>query len=325
MSIPRNPSPMSPVFVQLHVDLEGSLPSLELDHIGSALRRAALAAGLFIQTAWVETAVALGFESGGGYVSGLQSEGRVEIVSERADDADSGALYEVVVAVTNTAKHAAIVEDGHVAFHLPSHINWGKPGGSIKRTKKGRPYLNIPFGHSVYQTGKQREDGGTTIATHKRMMPRSVSRRAARQSRRLRENAGRQHDGAGKFIAADRYHWSGKGKPRMRRGEVAPGVVAGMGSEATHVERRSARFVGRGADGKLFNPAWKSSKFEGLMKTGAPRHTEYMTIRTITPDSVGWNIPAQSGYGIARRVARELPRDEDLRALVVEAVMGTLS
>lgn len=315
--------PTAPIGVHIGVEFEGDLTGPDTSGLAGAMRRAALAAGQYIQTAWIEAAVEVGFEPGSPYVQGLQSEEAVQILDERTDD--DGAVFEVIVAVTNTSEHADIVEEGHVAFHLPSKVDWGNRSGRIKMTSDGRPYLHIPFSHAAYASPKKRAEGGMTLSTLKTMMPKSVYQQANKQARRVREGKGPQFNAKGQFVAADKYNWQGRGRKRMERGEVAPGVVAGAGgSEATHIERRSARFVGRSRQGKLHNPAWQSSKFEGLMKTGGPGHTEYLTVRTMTPDSPGWNIPAQAGYGIASRVAAELPRDPELQALVREAMLGEL-
>lgn len=42
------------------------------------------------------------------------------------------------------------------------------------------------------------------------------------------------------------------------------------------------------------------------MKSGPKGHSSFITIRTITPNSPGWNIPAQTGHGVARQVAAAL-------------------
>jgi hypothetical protein len=57
-----------------------------------------------------------------------------------------------------------------------------------------------------------------------------------------------------------------------------------------------------------------ASVHEGLRKQGAKGHTAYMTWRTITEDSEGWNIPAKTGTHIAAIVA------EDVTPAIVERV-----
>ncbi len=56
------------------------------------------------------------------------------------------------------------------------------------------------------------------------------------------------------------------------------------------------------------------SKLEGMFKGGSPGHTQYMTMRTITPNSK-WIIPAQEGHFFTRRVAVwALPHVEEMVA-----------
>ena len=99
-------------------------------------------------------------------------------------------------------------------------------------------------------------------------------------------------------------------------------------------EHRSARAVGRDAKGqRLANPAWQNSKWNNLFRTeqvgaGGRRESTYMTIRTLTPHSLGWNIPAQAGRHVARRVAAILqsgPVAADLMRIMagpLEAALG---
>ena len=83
--------------------------------------------------------------------------------------------------------------------------------------------------------------------------------------------------------------------------------------------------VGRdGAGNPLVNPAWGSSKFDGMFKAGSPGHAQYMTIRTITPNSPGWNIPAQAGLYIAARVSKMAESSDELRDLVLGAMLASL-
>jgi hypothetical protein len=72
----------------------------------------------------------------------------------------------------------------------------------------------------------------------------------------------------------------------------------------------------------MVNPAWQSSKFSGLLKSGPKGHSEYTTIRTITPNSPGWNIPAKQGLGVARMVASVVP--QHIQGLLSAAISGAL-
>lgn len=64
---------------------------------------------------------------------------------------------------------------------------------------------------------------------------------------------------------------------------------------------------------------WKASPYEGLVHTTRPtpgggHHSDYMTFRTITPDSAGWNMPPQPALHLAAR-ALEAAEPEALRLL----------
>lgn len=56
------------------------------------------------------------------------------------------------------------------------------------------------------------------------------------------------------------------------------------------------------------------SKLEGMFKGGSRGHSQYMTIRTITPNSK-WIIPAQEGHFFTKRVAEwSLPHIQEMVA-----------
>ncbi len=293
-----------------------------------ALNAGALFAGQWVQGTWVRVAQGLDVRGSGAYIRGIQDEGRVEVVSEnhiRHTPYDGGAdvgpdVIEVIVAVTNTAPHASLVEEGHSAYHLPDKINWGRMNGRIKRTKDGRPYLHIPFRHGAYADEGKRESQGLTTATIKAMMPNEVYQKAKRLTFTQRLGVGPVRTPTGQWVAADRYKWG----TRLDRSGTRPVFIMG-GGEAAHEEHRGARQVGRDGNGApMVNPEWGSSKFHGMFKTGSKGHAQYMTIRTITPNSPGWNIPARQGLYIAARVGRMAAASPQLRELVQEAMMSAL-
>lgn len=90
-------------------------------------------------------------------------------------------------------------------------------------------------------------------------------------------------------------------------------------------ERRGARVVGRDASGaEVSNPAWKAGKAEGMQKRGPRGQTSYGTVRTITPASQGWNIPAQPGKRIAAAVTADLARSPDVAGIVEAEIAAAL-
>ena len=156
---------------ELSLDHPEALADIEYDRLVGALRRGALYAGQWVRGTWTRVAQGLDVRATGAYIRGIQDEGRVEVVSETLDETDGRSQLEIVVAVTNTAPHASLVEEGHSAFHLPDKIDWARMAGRIKRTKDGRPYIHIPFRHRAYAGAEERAAGGYTTATIRAMMP----------------------------------------------------------------------------------------------------------------------------------------------------------
>ncbi len=317
---------MIPSLPELHFmfEVEGSehLEGIDIEALKVAFHRGALFGGQWLQGLWIRIAQERDIRRSGEYIRGIQEQGRIEV---------SGDGFDLLIEITNTCGHASIVEDGHAAFSMVAAINWS--GGSVKHGAKG-PYLHIPFRHSAYASSARADAQGLTMGTRRAMMPEDIYRKAKRLQYRQRLNVGRQYDASGRFVAADRYAWQHpnvKAGRRMHRGEVSAAFTMGgpgvdLDGWAGSYERRSTRLVGRDHNGNpLINPTWKQSKFEGLFKTGAPRHSEYMTIRTITPRSEGWNIPAQAGHGIARTLASIAPGSEALNTVISSAMASVLA
>lgn len=319
---------LPPITFELEVSGPEALGDIEYERIVAGLRAGALYAGQWIQGVWVKVAQGLDVRASGAYIRGIQDHGRVQIISENVLDGGGRTDLEIVVEVANTAAHASLVEEGHGAFHLPDKIDWARMSGRIKRTADGRPYLQIPFRHRAYAGAEERESGGYTTAAIKAMMPSDVYAKAKRLTYTKKLGVGPIRTPTGQWVAADRYRWG----RRLDRSGTTPrfimgggGVSAGGPGEPGYEEHRGARQVGRDGNGNpLINPAWGSSKFHGMFKGGAPRHTEYMTIRTITPNSPGWNIPAVAGLYIARRVAKMADGSDELRELVLGAMLSAM-
>lgn len=305
-----------------------ALPRPNVPAVQRALHAVMATAATFAKALWYQRAQDLRIRASGAYLQGIQ-DAAVRVVSDKRN----GANIELVFEIVNSAPHAAIVEHGHPAFSLPESIDWNSFNGSIKRAKDGTPYLNIPFTHAAYASAAQRQRQGLTVATVKRMLPEDVYREALSLAPTTRLGTGpvsRIYEGAvkptgamghgmGRFVQP-----TGNGGYRfvtqhMRRDTYTRGGrldVGGVGPQTRmspsgeNVEWwRGARAVtGRARGGaKLMNPAWKGSKFGGLFRsTVAGGGSRYMTIRTVTPHSEGWNIPAQQGLGVARQVAGAL-------------------
>lgn len=314
---------MSRASVSVQVNIEQSWLDEPIgEAIEGALNVAMVKSATLVQAVWVGRAQQLDIRQSGAYIAGLQGDGSITVVKPVEADGPTAIVGEIKVSAT--APHSQIVEDGHEAFHLPSRINWAGP--RVKQGKNG-PYLSIPFRHTAYAEAGEREAGGYTRASVKAMMPEQIYKQAKRLKRTTKTNEGPIRAPGGQFLHADRYNYGG----RLKRGNVQSGFSAAPG-QAAGEERRGERTVGHVYVGRtmglrsgklaLTNPEWKTSKYEGMMKSGPRGHSQYMTIRVITPRSRGWNIPAQPGYGIGRQVASETaPMVEDIAAnAIIEAL-----
>lgn len=330
----------------------GELPDpAALEDVTQLLELLSQQIATYAKGTWIAVAQGLGMRNTGpgSYVGGIEAEGNVTIEINESEDGNVAVL---TVEIENGSPHAQYVEEGRAAFHLPTAIDWAKTTGAIKRTSKGTPYLHIPFKHTAFATPEQRVEKGYTQRAIKRMMPAHISQMAKRLGYVRKQNVGpitRIHDTrtgetrhvygreaqlrarsmstdpAGRFrvanVAADRYSQpKDAGRRRLDRSHVRAQIQLGDGSEGgaeAFEERRSAR----GVPGSGVNPEWQSSRYHGLFKTGSRGHAQYMTIRTITPDSEGWHIPAQAGLFVAERVGRHLENDPAL----VQVLEGAMS
>lgn len=318
------PVPLLAVSMELSAPEAFAPPNVEA--MKQAFKRGALFVGQFLLQVWTQRALDAGLDARGKYLQGLGTNARIEI--ERMDTA-SDAVWSCTIAVTNTSKIASIVEEGHAAFHMPSRVDWTRTDGSIKRTKKGIPYLSIPFRHTTFVDPSERDPGnpelsaGTTLRSLKTMMPKDVNKEAAKLAWHTPLRQGPIRGSEGQFLAADRYKWTdtkaGNAAHRLDRSDSRPQFLmgSGIGHENTSIEEhRSERTVGKDREGNtLTNPAWQNNKFHNLFRTGGPRHSGYMTIRTMTPDSPGWNIPARQGLWIARKVLADVLANDDVSDL----------
>lgn len=308
--------------LRLEIEVSGRLPTPSQDELLRAVERGTHLVAEYIQALWVNVALEVGPRGTGEYIRGIQSDG---IISVSVAPEGAPGLLAVSIEVTNTSEHASIVEDGHGAFSLVQAIDWNA-GGRIKQAKDGTRYLHIPFRHAAYAAPDSRTRAGLLPATLRRMMPQEVYAKAQRLARRIPANQGpifRPTPTGPQFMAADRYNWEGKGAHALHRGEVRTGFHQSRTGELFE-ERRSERRVGRDRFGPLVNPEWKTSRFEGMFKSGPKGHSSYMTIRTLTQKSQGWNIPAQVGYGIARRVEGMVASRDDVAGIMQAGIQELL-
>lgn len=292
-----------------------------LEGMRQQLEARAMVAAELIRGAWADLAKQEGVHRTGAYIAGIRANGRIDLVSSRKGD--NLPVVEVVVDITNTAPHAHLVEVGHAAFSLPDKVNWGNNKGSIKRSKDGVPYLHIPFRHFAYASPSERMKHGHQPHVIAAMMPESIYKQSKGLARTIPMRAGPVYSQAGQFLARDAYSVQGRaGQPsRLQH-------VADIGSRMTLSSRLADQHhivdVRRGATAVspgLSNPAWQGSKFSGMIKSGPERHTTYLTIRTLTPFSAGFRIPAVPGKYIVARLAKSIVSGM-LKPIILDILTG---
>lgn len=179
------------------------------------------------------------------------------------------------VGVVNTARHATWVDEGRAGFHLPSR--WGAGSGRWQFGKDGKRFARVPFRLSSPVS----DAGGSTPSRRRQAMPHRVYSFA----RQLRPG--------------DRLSWPSNEYRLSRHYGL-------MSRQGLNVPKRLVDVGGY---------TWKASQFSGAfvasnqVTQNQPRHSKYMTIRTITPDSPGWYIPPKAGQHYAERALTHVASD----------------
>ena len=171
------------------------------------------------------------------------------------------------VAVVNTAEYAQFIEWGRAGFHLASR--WGSRGGQWKISKDGKRYARVPFRiRTPIAAG-----GGFSTSRARSTMPAAVYA----QTRGLR--TGDRLGGYGDLYKQSKsYHYFK---------QIFPGFPAELADVGGYT--------------------WKASQFEGMFQAGVRTtpgggtQSQYVTIRTITPESPGWYIPPTPAHHYAER------------------------
>lgn len=265
-----------------------NLPSgVETPHLSAALSDVVPALILFC---WRD--LAAGNVDNGDYIAALHKDLAAQYPFNGNPDA---------VSIVNVMPYAAFIEAGRVGFHLPSH--WGNGGGKWKVGKKGL-YATVPFRHRTPIRGTtgetsmaraMREPGGSTTGRRRQMMPTAIYKAASGLE------AGQRLGGFG-----DLYKQSKSYNFFSQVFDNFPAELAG-----------------------LEGYTWRASQYESLerhhMVTPAGgHHTEYMTFRTITPDSPGWYIPPTPAHRFGER-ALQMAEPQIRNALEEAAARDGLS
>lgn len=279
-----------------------------------ALRRAVREAGELQQQAWLKLASGeLVNRLTGAYIAGLRT---AESLQYPYDD------DRLAVGVFNVARHAGPIEHGFESFNLASRIRWGQ----TPKSRLGRKgwYIRIPFRHYSPPRGGE----GATVGREKASMPRAVYNlaRQLEPGERLTGRARKLAAATGKVPGGVR--GVGPGRPDGHPlGPARPGryLAATRSSTAALISeprfKTAASFAAALAHARETGggvPALKhrTGRYEGLFKSGAPGHSQYLTIRVITQRSQWW-IPGRRGLFVAQRVAEQT--DPTVRAMFAEA------
>lgn len=249
-------------------------------------RDAVMAAGQFLRAVWID--LAHRHSASGSYIHGIQEP----------EPLANGLAVEVV----NTAPHAAVIELGHGAYHLPSKIHWAA-APRVKVSAKGVRYLTIPFRHFT----PQGPASGPTLMAQRAMMPAKIYAMA--------KDLAASSSMAGPMMPGARrtgYQW-GDRLDLSRKLRQAPTMKSPLGVElATR------------------KPHWVTSKFQGMVRfeqvspDNKSRSSTYLTFRTLTESSPNWNIPPLEGQHYTRQVLS--PENvARVRQIVAKGVMRDLA
>lgn len=284
--------------IVLDVDHVDNSTPFDASLVGMALRRASFESAELVRAAWI--GIAQESSAGSDYLRGIQADGRIEVTEMDANpDAN---LIEAMITITNTAKDASTVEDGHGGYSQVDRVRWGQTP-RMKRAKDGTWYLTIPFQHSTYRSPKQLVAGGFTMSALRTMMPAAVYAQAKKLKPSRGLNAGLQHTPSGQYRAADRYQWGSRLNMDNVRG-VRGGTIARPAMNM---------FGGQSTPGTTNVDA---SRFQGMVKmSGGKGHNSYLTFRVMTQKSKGWRMPAKAGLRIAARLLAEIEHGELGRAI----------
>lgn len=303
----------SAVMIQVPLPRDADVAEIDWEKTRESVRWC----GELLRDRWIAFADEVIDRETGAYVLGISSPESVRWPYEGD---------ELAVGVFNSARHAAAIEYGFAAFHLPDRIHWGE--GKTKLSKNGTWYLRVPFQHNTpVQPGQ-----GRSVASTKRAMPDEVFELAKRmkQGERLTLHPGRLHENiremrqgkrgpvigfrgegpqGGRYVTPAQESTRAQMTARSRMVHVGNGRIATTfpGSQPSPASQAAGNLAALAKGQGLPDLTRRTdSIYEGLFRSGATNHGQYTTVRTITQDSPGWWIPARPGQYVARRVAEEM-------------------
>lgn len=178
-------------------------------------------------------------------------------------------------------KYAREIDDGRPARDLKKYLDTSQ---KVRRTKDGRRFLIIPFRHGT---------PGSTA--HAPAMPTEVY--DAAKLLKSSKIVGQGQRAAGEVTSLHPV-W---GAQPLGKKKQTPFLFDRATRQHVMVPRNIYQWGER-----LAGLPKSLSRYEGMVKTGSAKHTQYMTFRIMMEGSKGWIIPPQPGQKIVAGVVERM-------------------
>lgn len=178
-------------------------------------------------------------------------------------------------------KYAREIDDGRPARDLKKYLDTSQ---KVRRTKDGRRFLIIPFRHGT---------PGSTA--HAPAMPAEVY--DAAKLLKSSKIVGQGQRAAGEVTSLHPV-W---GTQPLGKKKQTPFLFDRATRQHVIVPRNIYQWGER-----LAGLPKSLSRYEGMVKTGSAKHTQYMTFRIMMEGSKGWIIPPQPGQKIVAGVVERM-------------------
>ena len=205
----------------------------------------------------------------------------------------------VRIEIYSDSPQAVAIEQGSTIIDLHAVLAYSS---KVRMSKKGKRYLYIPFRHATTEPGGA---GGSRFQSFSGKYGSNVLPPQVISAMRSKK----------------RYQIVGE---TTRPSVNYPGQTVRQNIYSPHPGRLTAKELNR-LGIPTATPAGR--KLVGLMKTGNPGHTSYLTIRTLSEaNPEGWRIPAYQAQHVAQSTARSLQAlssdwfDQAIRADIESAV-----
>lgn len=178
-------------------------------------------------------------------------------------------------------KYAREIDEGRPARDMKKYLDTSQ---KVRRTKDGRRFLIIPFRHGT---------PGSTA--HAPAMPTEVY--DAAKLLKSSKIVGQGQRAAGE-VTSVHHRW---GTQALGKKHQTPFLMDRATRQHVMVPRNIYQ-LGE----KLAGLPKALSRYEGMVKTGSAKHTQYMTFRIMMEGQTGWIIPPQPGQRIVAGVVERM-------------------